>query len=250
MTRLIGLYPRTWRTRYEDEFLALLSDRPPDVLDRLDIVRGAIDARLHPPAELAPPPIEPPVARGPWAVRAGWLTLAGGVLWIAAMVVAINGPIVVEAGGTYRDGAAALPLFLAAVVLLGVGMLALVVDLPASAHAARPAAFVSSMTGLLWGLAPWLWWCGVIAFSGLLIVGVAARRAGRWSSLQLAILVASIVPGWCLFVAGGSGLWVPPTANPDLQFLVLAVLVVAWIVVGASLVRVPRRAIASPPPGA
>ena len=49
MTRLIGLYPRAWRTRYEDEFLALLSDRPPDVLDRLDIVRGAIDARLHPP---------------------------------------------------------------------------------------------------------------------------------------------------------------------------------------------------------
>ena len=126
MTRLIGLYPRAWRTRYEDEFLALLSDRPPDVLDRLDIVRGAIDARLHPPAEPAPAPIEPPVARGPWPVRAGWLTLLGGVIWISAMVVAINGPMIVEEWGTYRDGAAALPLFFAAVVLLGVGMVALV----------------------------------------------------------------------------------------------------------------------------
>ena len=77
------------------------------------------------------------MARGPWPVRAGWLTLLGGVLWIAAMVVAINGPMIVEEWGTYRDGAAALPLFFAAVVLLGVGMVALVLDLPASAHAAR-----------------------------------------------------------------------------------------------------------------
>ena len=250
MTRLIGLYPRTWRTRYEDEFLALLSDRPPDVLDRLDIVRGAIDARLHPSPEDTPAPVEPAAARDPWSVRAGWLTLAGGVAWIAAMAVAINGPIVVEDGGSYRDGAAALPLMLAAVVLLGVGMLVLVVDLPASAHAARPAAFLSSMAGLLWGLAPWVWWCGLIAFSGLLIVGVGAWRAGRWSSLQLAILVASIVPAWCLFLAGGSGLWVPPAANPDLQFLVLAMFVPAWLVVGSSLVRAPRGAVASRRPDA
>lgn len=248
MTRLIGLYPRAWRTRYEDEFLALLSDRPPDVLDRLDIVRGAIDARLHPPVEPAPAPIEPPVARGPWPVRAGWLTLLGGVIWISAMVVAINGPMIVEEWGTYRDGAAALPLFFAAVVLLGVGMVALVLDLPASAHAARAAAFLASLTGPLWGLAPWLWWCGLIAFAGLLIVGVAAWRGGRWSSLELGILFAAVVPGWFLFLAGGSGLWVPPTANPDLQFLVLAMLVAAWLVVGASLVRTPRRAIASGPP--
>ena len=47
------------------------------------------------------------------------------------MVVAINGPMIVEEWGTYRDGAAALPLFFAAVVLLGVGMVALVLDLPA-----------------------------------------------------------------------------------------------------------------------
>ena len=249
MTRLIGLYPRTWRSRYEEEFLALLSDRPPNVLDRLDIVRGAIDARLHPPAEGTPAPIEPPVARGPWPVRAGWLALTGGVLWIAAMVVAVNGPIVVEDWGSYRDGAAALPLFFFAVVLLGVGMVALVLELPASAHAARSAAFVGSMTGLVWGLAPWLAWCGLIAFGGLLVVGAAAWRAGRWSSLEVGILFAGVVPGWGLFLAGGSGVWVPPTPNPDLQFLALGMLAAAWLVVGSSLVRAPRRAVASHPPG-
>jgi hypothetical protein len=250
MTRLIGLYPRAWRTRYEDEFLALLSDRPPDVLDRLDIVRGAIDARLHPPAEPSPAPIEPPVGRGPWPVRAGWLTIAGGILWISALVVAINGPMIVEEWGSYRDGAAALPLFFLAIVLLGVGMIALVLDLPASAHAARSAAFLSSMTGLLWGLAPWLIWAGMIAFAGLLVVGVAARRAGRWSWLELLILVAGIVPGWIIGFAGLSGLLAMPTPNPDLQFFLFGLLLPSWLIVGASLVRAPRRAVASSPPGA
>ncbi len=54
MTRLIALYPEDWRTRYEAEFLSLLADRPPDPLDRLDIVRGAIDARLHPQVQPLP----------------------------------------------------------------------------------------------------------------------------------------------------------------------------------------------------
>jgi hypothetical protein len=244
MTRLIGLYPRAWRTRYEDEFLALLSDRPPDVLDRLDIVRGAIDARLHPPAEPAPAPIEPPVARGPWPVRAGWLTLLGGVIWISAMVVAINGPMIVEEWGTYRDGAAALPLFFAAVVLLGVGMVALVLVLPASAHAARAAAFLASLTGPLWGLAPWLFWCGLIAFAGLLIVGVAAWRAGRWSWIELGVLFASILPAWTIGLAVSSGLVELSTPNPDLQFAIFAMLVPSWLVVGASLVRTRHAAAA------
>jgi hypothetical protein len=247
MTRLIGLYPQAWRTRYEDEFLALLSDRPPDVLDRLDIVRGAIDARLHPPADPAPVPIEPPVARGPWPVRAGWLTLLGGLIWISAMVVAINGPMIVEEWGTYRDGAAALPLFFAAVVLLGVGMVALVLDLPASAHAARAAAFLASLVGPLWGLAPWLVWCGLIAFAGLLIVGVAAWRTGRWSWIELGILFASILPAWTIGLAASSGLVEIPTPNPDLQFAIFAMLVPAWLVVGASLVRTRHPAAAGRP---
>ncbi len=240
MTRLIGLYPRAWRTRYEDEFLALLSDRPPDVLDRLDIVRGAIDARLHPHVEPAPAPIEPPVPRGPWPVRAGWLTLLGGAVWISALVVAINGPMIVEEWGSYRDGAAALPLFFLAVVLLGIGMVALVLDLPASAHAARSAVFLSSVTGLLWGGAPWLVWAGLIAFGGLLVIGVAAWRAGRWSWLELGILFASILPAWTIGLAGSSGLLELPTPNPDLQFAIFAMLVPSWLVVGASLVRPPR----------
>lgn len=45
---LLRLYPQAWRNRYEDEFLALLEQRGIRFFDIIDIVRGAIDAHLHP----------------------------------------------------------------------------------------------------------------------------------------------------------------------------------------------------------
>jgi hypothetical protein len=53
MSRLISLYPTRWRARYEDEPRDALSVRPMTVRDRVDLVRGALDAWLHP--ELSPP---------------------------------------------------------------------------------------------------------------------------------------------------------------------------------------------------
>ena len=52
---LIRLYPAAWRDRYGAEFAALLSERRPGWLHRLDIVRGAVDARLHPEVVRRPP---------------------------------------------------------------------------------------------------------------------------------------------------------------------------------------------------
>lgn len=250
MTRLVALYPRTWRDRYEDEFLALVSERPTRLLDRLDILRGAIDARLHPQVQGSPAAPETPVAGSPWPVRTGWLTLIGGVLWIATLVVAINAPIVIDPSGAYRDAAAALPLFLAAVMLLGVGMIATFVQLPEPSRPVQTAAYVASMAGLLWAFAPWLMYAGMVAFVGLLVVAVVAWRAGRWSSPELGVLVAGVGVAWGLLLTGASGLWGPSTPNPDLQYLVLAPLGTAWFVVGASLVRAPRRRVALDPPDA
>jgi MFS family permease len=48
VSRLLGLYPQAWRARYGDEFAELLAARPPSLRDRLDIVVGAIDARINP----------------------------------------------------------------------------------------------------------------------------------------------------------------------------------------------------------
>jgi hypothetical protein len=46
--RLIRLYPRAWRERYEEEFVALIEQRPASLRDALDVALGALDAWLRP----------------------------------------------------------------------------------------------------------------------------------------------------------------------------------------------------------
>lgn len=43
---LMRLYPSSWRERYEEEFLQLIGDEPLTLQQVIDIVSGAIDARL------------------------------------------------------------------------------------------------------------------------------------------------------------------------------------------------------------
>jgi hypothetical protein len=45
---LVRLYPKQWRGRYEEEFLAMLEQRPISLLDSVDLLLGALDAYLHP----------------------------------------------------------------------------------------------------------------------------------------------------------------------------------------------------------
>jgi len=47
--RYVGLFPRAWRERYGDELADLLENEPLGLRARFDLVRGALDARLHPP---------------------------------------------------------------------------------------------------------------------------------------------------------------------------------------------------------
>ena len=47
MSRLVKLYPRAWRRRYEDEFLALLEEVGPSRRLAVDLVLGAIRAHLR-----------------------------------------------------------------------------------------------------------------------------------------------------------------------------------------------------------
>ena len=48
MSRLLDLYPRAWRERYGDELAELIELRPLTVGGRFDMLRGALDAHLHP----------------------------------------------------------------------------------------------------------------------------------------------------------------------------------------------------------
>ena len=73
--RWLRLYPCAWRDRYGDELRDLAGRRPMDLRLRLDLLRSALDAHLH--------PIEPPrIGRVP-ALTAGlaWI-LAGGITYL------------------------------------------------------------------------------------------------------------------------------------------------------------------------
>jgi DNA-binding PadR family transcriptional regulator len=114
VSALIHLYPRAWRDRYGDEFLALLDARPPTLGDRLDIVRAALDARMHPqvrqpeapePARVDDAPDDTVVVR-----RLGYAALGGGVSWLLAWWFAtVAAPLVYDGYGPHRDGSFALP---------------------------------------------------------------------------------------------------------------------------------------------
>lgn len=79
MTRLVRLYPRPWRDRYETEFVDLMSERPQSASAVLDLVRGALDAHLHPQVDVTPMP---------WTHRLpGIAIVTTGILWSAAIAL-------------------------------------------------------------------------------------------------------------------------------------------------------------------
>ena len=65
---MLRLYPSHWRERYEDELRTLIEDRPTRRRDVLDLARGALDARLHPPVPSRVPAVAAIVAGGIWTV--------------------------------------------------------------------------------------------------------------------------------------------------------------------------------------
>jgi hypothetical protein len=48
MKALLRLYPRAWRRRYGDEMAALIADQEASVRLVVDLIAGAIDARINP----------------------------------------------------------------------------------------------------------------------------------------------------------------------------------------------------------
>jgi hypothetical protein len=75
---VVRLYPRAWRARYGAELLDLLETRPPDRAAWMDLVRGALDAHLHPGLP----------ARVPTATA-----IVAGIAWIAAAAVSLAEPV-------------------------------------------------------------------------------------------------------------------------------------------------------------
>jgi len=257
MSRLLRLYPRAWRARYGPELEDLVAHRPLGLSGSIDLIRGAMDAHRHP--ELVDPTAAGS-ARGVPGVssqrladlrvarRLGLAAWVGAVAWIAGWVIAANGPIMADGQGTYRDGGAGLPFILLAMVLLAAGLIGQMIRMPNRARAARVGALVAIVAGPAWGLGPWVLPLGIAALAGILVLALGAWRAGQWGvGAALAIVGPTLggvaITGWALTAYGGDRLSV---LNPML--LAVVAFTPIWLVVGATLVRLP--ALADPDGGA
>jgi hypothetical protein len=100
MSTLLRLYPGAWRARYGDEMEALLAERRLGRRERLDLIRGALDAWIHPPT----PSLAPMVA-----------ALLGGGLWTVVATAVLVQPVPLDWPGYLAE---IVPLALLAALCL------------------------------------------------------------------------------------------------------------------------------------
>lgn len=246
MRFLIRLYPAAWRARYEDEFLALLEERPISPFDALDILLGALDARLRPRSqaiELAP-------RRSPsMNVRlAGFAAMVGGALilitipiaWLqanipqeiasllqiviflsveVALLVALIG--LSAAQGRRRPvmtwSAVAIPIVATVVSLLGAVGMAVRGDEPLIAGVSSWQVWSFGLLGMIVG--------SVLFAAATAMVGVFSRPAALTLLAGSVLVVLTVVPmGFGLV---GSLSWIVPVAVGC-----LALFAAGWIWLG------------------
>jgi hypothetical protein len=238
VSRLLRLYPGAWRDRYGEEFLALLAERPSSFADRVDIVRGALDARLQPQI---PGPDRVPD-------RSGLATLAGFGFLVLAMILWASGPIHYDDYGSYRDGAAAHPYFLAAFGLLSFGIFRLMKRLSLGWDALPRSGVLAIIFATAWSVGPWMWLFGVAFLACLVTLAIGLRRLRLMSTLAvLAIGGVAIVP----VVAFAAMLFLPWYAlrESGLNFvIIMAPLSCLWLIVGVDLLRGSSRPVLEPIP--
>lgn len=223
MRLLLRLYPAAWRARYEEEFLAVLEERPLSPFDVFDIALGALDARLRSRSlaiDLAPRRTHPMNAR-----LAGFAAVGGGILILVmvalgfalpqpqsemafllyppaavALLVALIGLSAVQ--GRRRQvltwAAVAIPVAGALVSLVGMVSMLLRGDAPVLAGLSGWHVWSFGMLGLIVG--------SVLFAAATVIVGVFSRLAASVLLAGSALLTLAFVPGM-LGVFGSS----PPT---------------------------------------
>jgi len=176
--------------------------------------------------------------------------MAAVVPWVATWVIALNGPIVQDGDGAYRDGSQGWPLAIVAVLLLVVGIAAHLWRLDRRATGAVASGIASISTFLLWSFAPWVLPLALAGLVALSAFGILQLRAGRWPWWAAASMVATAIAS-TVIGAFGIAMMTPSTRLDAPVFLLAAVGVASsmWLIVGATLVL--RASTTSPrvPPG-
>lgn len=215
---LLRLYPRRWRARYGQEMEALLEARPVSWRGRLDLVRGAIDAWIHPPTRSRTPAVAALVGGGLWTV------VAAGVLFgptppdwpgyllevVPVAVVAVAVLSVAVLGCALRSGDA------------GGGVFRLTTAIAVTGYGSWVVALVATAAGLV--DQPGLAAAQTLAIVGTTLIGAALVMSGDETigGLITASGIAMLVPwspGWLVFGAAwtaiGIVLWLERSATTD-----------------------------------
>lgn len=199
----LRLYPRAWRDRYADELLAVLASRPSTLRTRLDLVRGALDAHVHPLLPPSPPIAAPLVAGVAWMVAGlasslqplmpdwpGFLleTLPVGVIGAFAAVRAV--------AQTARRSGLEAPR--GTTVTLAIALVGHALWIGALASAALGGPY-GAITGA----------SGAIAAVGTVLVGVVRARAEDHPTAECLVVIggAMLIPSPVAWVVAG-GAWV------------------------------------------
>ena len=227
MSRLVRLYPAAWRARYGAEFEVLLAERSPSMRDLLDILLGALDARLSP--QIASATVQ---RRARITDRlAGTAAIAGGVIWSMTYLT----------GWLFEpDADLSLP------ILVAVGLMLLSLPGTYLVAYARPVALggivlVTSIGVLVAQLLPWgplliVPFLALIATVGPGALALAAARA-RFGARERWRLLLLTIP-WPLIGAAATLAGFVPLAIPvPLVIASCLPLGIAWIATGARLVR-------------
>jgi len=200
MTRLVALYPGWWRHRYGDEMRALLELAPVRPRDRLDLVRGAFDAWLHPP--------------GPSRIPA-FAALTGGGLWTVLAAGVVTQPVPPDWPGYLVE---VIPLALVSVVCLLAALVGIALRVADAGGRSVGLAVGLAVIGYLgWILALWATERGAIdgatlgamqaaAMVATVAIGVVALRAGddRIGALILVAGAAMLIPWSVMWLAFGA----------------------------------------------
>lgn len=217
MTRLVRLYPAAWRERYEVELRALLDERPPDVLDRLDIILGAIDAHLHP--QRRHDPSEPAGTLGRLRL-AGSVATIGGVLWTLASIGFYGAPYINELG--YKDSGSVVLVGASAAGVTGLAAV-MIVRLMADRSVVLWGSAAAMTLGAIGLVLPW----------PILLVGFFGAVIG---TLLFGLMGTSRL-GPAYLLVGVGALLALGFNTEDGRALWLIPLGAAWVIVGTMMVR-------------
>ena len=199
MSRLLRLYPKAWRSRYGAELASILDAQPPGLMDRLDLVRGAFDAHLHP--ELVARDGAPRDVRDPasGSVLGGLLIGLGSALWLAgAFTLAIQPPVF---GGRNADPFAITVILAGLCYAAGIARLVWSGGIPGRIGSGVIAAFALMILPMVWPFTLLGYWGLLVS---LVVTALNRAVAGRWPAWLAAILVGAAALGFGINVDTGS----------------------------------------------